>query len=520
MRLVTNQEMAEIDIWAQKELGILGTVLMENAGRGCVEILKKYFRPNKLNVLIFCGKGNNGGDGFVIARHLKNYGSNVKVILLGRGNELKGDALRNYNIAKLAGIEISEAPTKNRMKMLLSSFNPECIIDAIFGTGFKGNPEGIYYEAIELISQSDAFIFSVDIPSGINGDTGDFEGVCVVADATATMCLPKRGNYLFPGRAYCGDLYIVDIGVPRDLIDNGYPRVIENEDVAEIIPYRKPDGNKGTFGEVLIIAGASGFSGAAAMASISCLRVGVGLVRLAAPKGIIDALEAKLLEVVKLPLNETEEKTISPDAIKTILPYLKRSDAVAIGPGITTNPMTKKFLFDLLPKIEIPLVIDADGINLIAQDIKVLKKVKTHFILTPHPGELSRLIGLSPAEINKNRIEIAKEYAEKFNCILVLKGAPTIIAAKGGEVFLNPTGNSGLASAGSGDVLLGMITGFLAQGTTPVEASIAGVFLHGLCADIAVKRINEYSLIAGDLLDYIPRAINYILKGNYEKDKR
>jgi len=518
MRIVTNIEMKKIDEWAQKELGIPGTVLMENAGRGCVDILQQYFNLQGLKVLIFCGKGNNGGDGLVIARHLKNRGSIIKVILLGKKDELKGDALINFNIAKKSDIEIFEVSNLKQLKKVVYSFFPECIIDAIFGTGFSGAPEGIYYDAINLINDSDAFVFSIDIPSGVNGDTGKFERTCVSADVTATMCLPKRGDYLYPGRDFCGELYVVDIGVPRHLIDIGFPRIIEHNDIYRLMPFRPSDGNKGTFGYVLVIAGARGFSGAAAMAALSALKVGAGLVWLAAPHGIMDALESKLLEVVKVSLPQTDEETISPKAVDVLLPYLGKSDVVVVGPGITTHPATMDFLFQLLPKVDVPLIVDADAINIIARKVSFFKKLKTPFILTPHPGEFSRLTNITPQKINEKRVDLAEKYAAHFGGVLVLKGSPTVIASPKGEVFINPTGNSGLATAGSGDVLVGMISGFLAQRLAPLDASIAGVFLHGLCAQLAMKKSNEYSLIAGELIGYIHDSINFILNREYEKE--
>ncbi|MGB9720182.1 MAG: NAD(P)H-hydrate dehydratase [bacterium] len=519
MRLVNNKEMQKIDKWSQNSLKIRGTVLMENAGRGCVEVLSKYFDLRQLDVLIVCGKGNNGGDGFVIARHLKNNGSNVKVILLGRGDELKGDALQNYEILKKSQFEIVEVNSVNRLKKFFEQNNPDCIIDAIFGTGFKGEPQGIFSEAIKLINETDAFVLSVDIPSGINGDTGRFEKNCVIADATAVMCLPKRGNYLFPGRAFCGDIYLIDIGVPYDLIDKGFPRIVEFDEIYRILPWRDPAGNKGTFGQVLIIAGARGFSGAAAMASISCLRTGAGFVRLAAPEGIMDSLEAKLLEVVKVPLKQTPEQTISMRAMDTVISLLDKSDAVIIGPGITTQVETARFVLNLLPKIGVPLVIDADALNILSQNSGIFKKIRTDFILTPHPGELSRLTKLPIQKINEDRIDVALKYAKEFGGIMVLKGAPTIIASPDEKIYLNPTGNSGLATAGSGDVLVGMIGGLLAQGLAPLSSAVGGVFLHGLAADLFVKDHNEYSLIAGDLIDYIPKTLNHIINRDYEKDK-
>ena len=515
MRVVTNAGMKSIDTWAIKEFGIPSAVLMENAGRGCVDVLETYFDLNALRVLIICGKGNNGGDGFVAARHLQNRGALVKIALLGRPQELKGDALLNYKMAKKGGSDIIEITRLLKLNRLYETFHPEVTIDAVFGTGFTGAPKGIYHQAIECMNRSDTFVLSVDIPSGINGDNGQFRKSCVIADVTATMCLPKRGNYLFPGRAFSGDLYTIDIGIPYTCIDQGFPRVVEYDDVAQMLPYRPPDGNKGTFGQVLLIAGSRGFSGAAAMAAHAALRTGSGLVRLAAPRGIMDVLESKLLEVVKVPLEQTNGETISSEAVQTLAPLIKTSETVVIGPGISTNPQTAKFVDAILPRTEAPLVIDADAINIIAQKPGILKKLKVPFIMTPHPGELARLIKLTPKQINEHRIDLAAEYARKFNCVMVLKGAPTVVAASSGEIYINPTGNSGLASAGSGDVLVGMISGLLAQSMSPLCAAVTGVFLHGLCADLALQDTNEYSLTAGDLLNYIQRAINFIMQREY-----
>jgi hydroxyethylthiazole kinase-like uncharacterized protein yjeF len=515
MRVVTNAEMKKIDRWAVKELGIPSPVLMENAGRGCVEVLETYFELTGLRVLVVCGKGNNGGDGFVVARHLHNRGADVKIALLSSVKELKGDAMLNYKLAKVGKVDITEISRTVKLDRLCTVFHPDIIVDAIFGTGFAGKLQDLHHGVIELINQFDAFVLSIDIPSGVNGDNGQFDEACVIADATATMCLPKRGNYLYPGRAFCGDLHTIDIGVPYSTIDQGSPRITTHDDVARILPYRPPDGNKGTFGNVLIIAGARGFSGAAAMAAHATLKTGAGLVRLAAPRGIMDALESKLLEVVKIPLAQTSEETISAAAIPTVLPLLKTSQAVVIGPGITTNPDTVEFLRAILPQTTAPLIIDADAINIIAQNTSILKKIKAPFIMTPHPGELARLIKLTPKTINKDRIDLAADYARKFNCVLVLKGAPTVIATPSGETYINPTGNTGLASAGSGDVLVGMVSGLLAQQVIPVDAAVAGVFLHGIAADLAIQETNEYSLMAGDLLEYIPRALNFILEREY-----
>ncbi len=517
MRIVTNDSMKKIDTWATKVLGIPSIALMENAGRGCVDILEGYFDLEGLKVLVICGKGNNGGDGFVVARHLVIRGAMVKVILVGKGKELTGDALKNYRIAKKAKFDIYETTNIKTIKRIENSFKPHVVIDAIFGTGFKGAPQGIFYQIIEMITSSDAFVFSIDIPSGVNGDTGIFEKTCVIADATATMCLPKRGNFLYPGREFCGDLYVIDIGIPYSLINKGYPQIIEDNDIYHLMPYRPPDGNKGTFGQILIIAGARGYSGAAVMAALACLKVGAGLVRLAVPKGITNIVEKRALEVVKVPLPQTDQETISIKAIDTLVPLLEKSNVVVIGPGITTHDETARFLFSFLPQVKKPLIIDADAINIIARDKKFLKKIRAPFIITPHPGELARLIRMTPSQINEKRLDLAPKLAKDFNGVLVLKGAPTVVATPDGRTYVNPTGNSGLATAGSGDILVGMIAGFLAQKPKPLDASLLGTFLHGLCADLALDKNNEYSLLASDLLRCIPKSISYMLRREFEK---
>ncbi|OGC41983.1 hypothetical protein A2Y85_06900 [candidate division WOR-3 bacterium RBG_13_43_14] len=520
MRVVNNQQMQIIDRWAVKKLGIPSAVLMENAGRGCADILKGYFESENLNTLIICGKGNNGGDGFVIARHLINRGAVVSVVLLGKGKELKGDARINYNICRQTGIKIIEIKTATALKNILNRNQPALIIDAIFGTGFKGKTSNFHAQVFEYMNDSDAFIFSVDIPSGVIGDTGQFDRSCVIADATAAICLPKRGNMLYPGREFCGDLHIVDIGVPYNLTAHGFPQLIEFENIERMLPLRPPDGNKGTFGQILVIAGARGYAGAAAMASQAALKTGAGLVRLATPLCVVEAVEANTMEIVKVPLNETKSGTISSTAVDQLKVPLSKSDVVVLGPGLTTHNETAQFVKKILPKIKVPLIIDADALNIIAGDIGILEQIKAPCMITPHPGELSRLTGRKPTQINDQRIDLALEFATKHGITIVLKGAPTVIAGPDGEVYINPTGNSGLASAGSGDVLVGMIAAFLAQQSPIRDAAQLGVFMHGLTADLIASDSNEYSIIAGDLLSNIGRAFDFILRRSFIETKK
>lgn len=517
MRIVTGNEMKEIDQWAQRKLGIAGEVLMENAGRGCADILENYFSLDNLRVMVLCGCGNNGGDGFVISRHLHNRGANVLIILLGKAGNLTGDALTNYRIARKAGLDIVSTVKKDKVQNLIGKFQPEATIDALFGTGFSGKPKGISSQVIELINDLNSFILSVDIPSGINSDNGQDRGLSVVADATATMCLPKLGNYLYPGRAYAGDLWLVDIGIPYLAIKKGPLTLLTHRDMHQQLPFRMPQANKGTFGYVLVVAGARGYSGAACMAAKAALRVGAGLVRLATPTGIADAVESQLVEVVKVPLPQTDSETISYKALDRVLMLSEDSDVVVVGPGVTTNSDTKKFIINLILNLKTPFILDADGLNCIADNPKLLRKVRTPKVLTPHPGEFSRIIKRSSHEIDQDWVKAAMQSAQDFDSVVVLKGAPTIIAEPNGHAYLNPTGNSGLATAGSGDVLVGMIGGFVAQGLTLAHASALAVHLHGLAADLGIKKLNAYSLTAQDLFTFIPKAINFLTEEKYEE---
>jgi len=507
--------MQEIDKRSEKEFLIPTNLLMENAGRGVVEALKDYLSKDLRNyqIWIFCGRGNNGGDGLVAARHLLNERSKIKVFLFSNPEELKGDAQLNYQILKKTGQKIIKITKEEEISTLTGK--PDIIIDALFGTGFKGKLEGIYRRAIEFINNSNSLVVSIDIPSGVS-ENGRVEDIAVKANLTVTMGFIKDSLILFPGKKYSGRIYLANLGIPNFIFEGaGDKFLIEEDDLAAILPKRLPEGHKGTFGKALIIAGSRGFSGAAALTALSALRIGSGLVRLASPEEIMPALEAKLTEVVKIPLPQEETGSYSVKMLSLLENYIQDSDVVAIGPGIGTKDKTKEFLLKLLSvvrELEKPVVIDADGLNNLVGELEILKKIKFPLILTPHPGELGRLINLSPKEVNENRIECAKEFALRYKVILVLKGAPSVIAAPEGKVFCNPTGNSGLASGGTGDVLTGFIAGLLAQGVGPLNAAIAGVYIHGKCADIGVKERTEYAFIASDILDYLPQVIFSLLQ--------
>ncbi len=520
-RIVNQKEMSEIDRESSEKLNISTIILMENAGRSVVEYLQRIFNinekdfPNK-GFLIFCGKGNNGGDGFVTARFLLNKKANVKVILLGKLAELKGDAKINAERYKNMGGEIIELEREDfpLVSLLWGNKKETYIIDAIFGTGFKGEVTGIYKKVIEFINQTNLPIIAVDTPSGVMDD-GKIANICVKADFTITMGFVKRNLVLPPARDFAGKIFIGDIGTFYDYFNNkGNTYLIEEEDIKEFLPKRVSWGHKGTFGNCLIIAGSRGYSGAACLTALGALKIGSGLVYLASPKTIIDVIETKLTEVIKIPLDWEEGYALNNlEKINNILPKI---DVLAVGPGIGITEKTKEFIKKFLLSIserKIPVVIDADGINCLSEEIDLLKDFAkdNQIILTPHPGELSRLIKISPEKINENRIEIARSFSEEYGVYLVLKGSPTIIGTPKGIVYLNPTGNSGLASGGTGDVLTGFITGLLAQKLTPEKAAIVGVYLHGLSADLALEDRTEYDFIASDILTYLPKAIKKVL---------
>lgn len=514
-KVLTNEEMRELDSLAINQYNIPGIVLMENASLGIYkEIIDFFGKIEKKNIFIFAGKGNNAGDGYALARHLFNNLSNVFVFNLYNPSDLKGDALINYNIIK----SISEDKLKyDHLHLInLNSINeifnyplPDLIVDAIFGTGIKGDINGIAKDVINYCNKSNVPIVSIDIPSGLNGSTGKISNITIKADLTITMALPKIGLLVNDGPKFVGDLRIVDISIPEHLLFNNKSRtyLLQPEDISIRLPKRDYDSYKYSVGKVFVLAGSRGLTGAAALASEAALISGAGAVILGIPESLNIAMESKLTEVMTLPLPETPELTLSIEALDTIIQYVNWSDVTLIGPGISQNKETKKLIQNLIEKINKPLVIDADGLNNLQDNVSLLKNYKNEIIITPHYGELSRLINLPPFEIAFDRISIARSTAKDFNITIILKGAPTVIADMNSNVYINSTGNSGMATAGSGDVLAGMVAGFYAQSKNPVDSSILSVYLHGLAGDLAKASSNYYSLTATDILKNIRFAI-------------
>ena len=516
MKVVTAKEMQEIDRRATTEFGIPSLLLMENAGLQVVREIERSFadcldRP----ISVFCGKGNNGGDGFVIARHLLNGGRRVQVFLLGRRQELKGDPATNLQILERMGCPLREVQAPAHLQGELRAIEwSGLLVDALLGTGAIPPAKGFLAEAIGFINGLKKPIVAVDIPSGLGADESNPAGVCIQADLTVTFALPKRSLLLHPAANFVGRLKVADIGIPRPLLQDPAIKLnlIEAREAVKAFPPRRRDAHKGNFGHVLVVAGSAGKAGAAALASKAALRIGSGLVTLALPASLMNAMEAKLDEVMKEPLPETEERTISESALERVVQLLEGKDCLALGPGLSTHPETQEMVRKLIPRVKVPMVVDADGINALSLHLEALSQLQGPLILTPHPGELSRLLSVSAEEVQRNRVAIAQQFSSGFNVFLVLKGKGTLVSNPEGEAFINPSGNPGMATGGSGDVLTGILAGMVAMGIQIPLALQAGVFLHGLAGDLAAQEWGEEAMIAGDVLAKVPEALRQIKK--------
>jgi len=519
MIVLSPESIRKLDSIAIHNLGISGIVLMENAATGAVKEIYNFLDSEHIeSAVIVAGKGNNGGDGFAIARKLYNKGSYIDVILLYPEKEIKGDAKTNLDILKNMKVNVHNIRelTGDEVKTLIEE--KDIVIDAIFGTGFKGKIKGNAAKVVETINECANLIVSVDVPSGVNAATGEVEGAAILADLTVTMGFAKTGFFFYPGRGYVGDLKIIDIGIPLDILPDEDVAffTMDRDIVRNIMPMRIPDSHKGTYGKVLIVAGSRGYTGAATLTSLSTLRAGCGLSYLACPSSLNPILEEKLTEVITIPAEDKGKGRFIPESVSDIMKVISDMDVVVIGPGISRNKDTEKFEMELLSKIppDKPIVIDADGVNNLNGHLDILKKLKNRVILTPHLGEFSRITGISIEEIKKNTLKVVKNFVTKYNVVLVLKSATTVIGSKNG-VIVNITGTSGLASGGTGDVLTGLIAGFLVQNRDFDDVSVAGLsaYIHGKAGEICAKEKTAYSMIAGDLLNCVPEAIKELWDG-------
>lgn len=513
MKVISVDQMRELDRRAVEDHGIPSEVLMENAGTQVARRAEKLIDRNTLKekALLFAGKGQNGGDAFVAARVLIEDAIQATTVLLCNEDEIKGNAKVNLDrLLEVNGHVIRVTKEEELDYIKGDLYGTDLIIDGILGTGIKRPVQGYLAHVIKMINDAGKRVISIDVPSGLNGNSGSANGSCIIADETLTMGLPKTGLLTNEGLNYSGKIYIGKIGIPDVLLDGVKTdtHLLLIKELHGLISRRKKVSHKGDYGKVLVVAGSAGHTGAAALASMAVLRGGSGLSVLAVPKSLNDVLEQKTTEVITASMPETKERTFGKAAAAALLKMEKEFDAWVIGPGISTHAETTKMIQELLPKISKPAIIDADAVNILAKDKKVLKKVKAPLVLTPHPGEMARLTKKSNEEVQKKRWSLARDFAKEYNVTLVLKGAGTVIAHPKGEIFINITGNPGMATAGSGDILSGLIGSFLGQGLSPVNAAKLAVALHGQAGDYAEEEVGESSLIASDLLWTIPRVLN------------
>ncbi len=513
MKIVTSAQIKNIDRRAITEFGMPGPVLMENAAAAVMTEMETHFDGLAgMRVGIICGKGNNGGDGLALARRLAICGVAVRVALLAASGAVVGDAKVNLSILKRMSVDILQNASTSAIADVVAW--SDVIVDALLGVGLSKPLKGTYAFAVELMNASGKPLVAVDVPSGINADTGEIMGSAVRADLTVTMALLKRGLVLHPGAQYAGTVRIADIGIPSEVVEKEQISVhlLDHGYGWGILDRRVPDAHKGDFGHVMVVAGSLGKAGAAVMAARGALRTGAGLVSVAVPNSMVPIIQQQIFEAMSIPAAESIDGTFGIGAEDELLKAAARMNSCAIGPGLSTHYETVQMVRMFVRRLAIPLVIDADGLNALVGSLDVLKKVKVPVILTPHPGELGRLLGISAADVQKDRIGIASEFSAKYKVILVLKGAGTVIAAPDGRVFVNSTGNAGMATGGTGDVLTGMIGSLLAQGYPASQAACLGVYLHGLAGDLAAKEKGEASMIAGDLIEKIPEAMIETMK--------
>jgi NAD(P)H-hydrate epimerase len=509
MKVSRVSEMRALDKTAIEKYGIAAELLMENAGHAVYSVLLHELGIKGKRFLLFCGIGNNGGDGFVVARKIHSNGGVVKVYILGDPGKFKGAAKINLDIVSRLPIEVQQLECIEAIQTDITQC--DAIVDAIFGTGLTRNVEGLYRDVIELINHSGKMVFSVDIPSGIHGDTGQVMGTAVKADHTVTFGLPKIGNLLFPGYDLCGKLHVSHISFPPSISEGDSLKVEINH--SPELPPRDKDGHKGDFGQVLFIGGTASYFGAPYFAASSFLKAGGGYSRLAAPQSVTALIATKGSEIVFVPQKETPSGSIALENKDALLELSEGMDMVVLGPGLSLVEETQQLARELAKEINRPLLIDGDGITALCKDLQIAERRKGVTILTPHLGEMSRITNKPVREINVNKIDVLQHTARELNAILVLKGAHSLIGYPDERVFINISGNSGMVTAGSGDVLTGTIAAMFGLGLSIEHAVRKGVFIHGLSGDLAAEDIGEDGLTAQDVLDCLPLAMRMEREG-------
>jgi len=509
MKVSSVTKMRELDWTAIEKFGIEDRLLMENAGLAAYGVIRDEIGVAGRRFVVFCGVGNNGGDGFVIARKIHSNGGEARVYIVGNRKKFTGTAAMNLAIIERLSLQVEELRDAASAEEAISG--SDAIVDAIFGTGLTRDVQGLHRDVINLINAAGRPVFSVDIPSGVNGDTGMVMGAAVEADWTVTFGLPKMGNMLFPGYGLCGRLYVTHISFPPSHYNDDSIRVEIN--APPQLPPREAEGHKGDFGDVLFVAGAAGYLGAPYFAAFSFLKAGGGYSRLAAPRSIVPHLAVRGSEIVFVPQEETPVGSIALANTKSLLDLSEKVDMVVLGPGLSLDEEAQELARELARGIEIPLLVDGDGITALCADLTIIRERKAPTILTPHLGELSRITGIGIDQIRANRIEILQKAAADLQAIIVMKGAHSLIGYPDGRVFINLSGNSGMATAGSGDVLTGTIAAMFGLGLPLEDAVRKGVFIHGLAGDLAAEDEGEDGITASDILGCLPLAVKMDREG-------
>ncbi len=509
MIVVTAAEMRRLDALTIQRYGTPGGTLMERAGAGATSVLLQQFPHVRRHGVVICaGKGNNGGDGFVIARLLRRKRIKVDVVLLGRQTDVRGDAAAALTALRRTRVPVSEIHSPKTMAALPKAFaHAGLLVDALFGTGLNSPVQAQHADVLHLMNASGVPIFAVDIPSGLDADRGVPLGVAVQAEATATFAFPKIGQVIYPGIDHVGTLAVVDIGIAPEAIADVRPRtrLLDPAEVTFLVPRRAPEAHKGSCGHALVIAGSRGRTGAALLAAHAACRTGAGLTTLAGPASLNTVLSSGIPEVMTATLPDTDGLIRFDESRLRAL--MDGKNAVIVGPGIGTHPDAEETVRFLLSEIELPMVLDADALTCVARDLTMLRAARGSTVLTPHPGEMARLLGQETAAVQADRIGNARRFAEQHHCVLVLKGARSVIAAPDGSVWINPTGNPGMASGGMGDALSGILAGLLAQGLEAREAACLGVYLHGDVADHVSTTRGPIGLLASDVIDGVPAGL-------------
>ncbi|MCZ6464695.1 MAG: NAD(P)H-hydrate dehydratase [Proteobacteria bacterium] len=496
--------MRALDRYTIETLHVPGELLMESAGRAVTQAVLDWLPPGDAEVCVVCGVGNNGGDGLVVARHLHRLGVPVRIVLLGAPARLRGDALANWRRAEAAGVPVEGARWRPPRRGI--------VVDAIFGTGLAREVAGAAATAIRRIAKArtpECRVIAVDLPSGLDADTGQVLGAAVNADCTVAIALPKRGLTLEPGRGLAGEIRVARIGI-ADSAPGVDPRadgeLWSSAEAGARLPARPADGHKGRFGHVLVLAGSEGKTGAAALAATGAARAGAGLVTVACPAGLNDILEVKCTEAMTVPVADTPERALAASCEDAVLALAAERDVVGVGPGVGRSSETVALLRALAKRLECPLVIDADGLHAFAAEPAMLRARSAPTVLTPHPGEAARLLGTDAAAVNRDRIGAARALADATGAVTLLKGAATIVVEPGGRTIVNPTGGPTLSTGGTGDVLTGMVCAFLGQGLGPGDAAAVAAYVHGAAADRLAASRGRAGVLAGEIADEVPAA--------------